>query len=145
MFEQIKELISNAKKLNQTQLLIEVFTDVKIQDEIVFYITEIQLFEKGVDGLGKELKKYTPFTVSEKKRKGQKFKTTTLKDTGKFYNSFKVVVNQGGDVKVVANDINDLTDKYGINILTLSDEGIEKIKPKVIEKITEYVVQTLCT
>jgi len=145
VFESIKELINNAKKLNQTQLLIEVFTDVSIKDDITEYITEVQLFQKGVDGLGKELKKYTPFTVSEKKRKGQKFSNTTLKDTGKFYNSFKVVVSQGGEVKIVANDINDLTDKYGINILTLSDEGIEKIKPKVIEKIRGYVIQTLRT
>ena len=143
MLESVKQLISNAKKLNQNQLIVEVFTDLKIKDEIVYYITEIQLFEKGVDGLGKKLKQYTPFTISEKKKKGQKFSNTTLKDTGQFYNSFRVDVNQGGEVKIVVNDINDLTEKYGINILTLSDDGIEKIKPKVIEKIKEYVVRTL--
>ena len=143
MLESVKQLISNAKKLNQSQLIVEVFTDVKIKDEIVYYITEIQLFEKGVDGLGKKLKQYTPFTISEKKKKGQKFSNTTLEDTGQFYSSFRVDVNQAGDVKIVVNDINDLTEKYGINILTLSDDGIEKIKPKVIEKIKDYVIRTL--
>jgi hypothetical protein len=120
-----------------------VFTDVKIKDEIVYHITEVQLFEKGVDGLGKKLKQYTPFTISEKKKKGQKFSNTTLKDTGQFYSSFRVDVNQGGEVKIVVNDINNLTEKYGINILTWADDGIEKIKPKVIEKIKEYVIRTL--
>ena len=136
-------MIKNAKKLNQNQLIVEVFTDLKITDEIVYYITEIQLFKEGVDGLGDKLKQYTPFTVSIKKDKGQPTDRTTLKDTGKFYNSFKVVANAGGEVKIVVNDIHDLTKKYGINILTLSDDGIEKIKPKVIEKIKEYVIRTL--
>ena len=95
MLESVKQLISNAKKLNQSQLIVEVFTDVKIKDEIVYYITEIQLFEKGVDGLGKKLKQYTPFTISEKKKKGQKFSNTTLEDTGQFYSSFRVDVNDG--------------------------------------------------
>ena len=119
------------------------FTDVSIKDEITEYITEVQLFKEGVDGLGDKLEQYTPFTISEKKKKGQKFSNTTLKDTGQFYNSFKVVANAGGEVKIVANDIHDLTKKYGINILTLSDDGIEKIKPKVIEKIKEYVIRTM--
>ena len=145
MFESIKQITANAKKLNQTQLLIEVFTDVKIKDEIVYYITEVQLFKEGVDGLGDKLKQYTPFTISIKESKTPKQPTdrTTLKDTGQFYNSFRVDVNQGGEVKIVVNDINDLTEKYGINILTLSDDGIEKIKPQVIEKIKEYVIRTL--
>ena len=145
MLESVKQLISNAKKLNQSQLIVEVFTDVKIKDEIVYYITEIQLFEKGVDGLGDKLEQYTPFTISIKESKTPKQPTdrTTLKDTGQFYNSFRVDVNQGGEVRIVVNDINDLTEKYGINILTLSDDGIEKIKPQVIEKIKEYVIRTL--
>ena len=145
MLESVKQLIKNAKKLNQNQLIVEVFTDVSIKDEITEYITEVQLFKEGVDGLGDKLEQYTPFTISEKKKKGQKFSNTTLEDTGQFYSSFRVDVNQAGEVKIVVNDINDLTEKYGINILTLSDDGIEKIKPKVIEKIKEYVIRTLHT
>ena len=145
MLESVKQLIKNAKKLNQSQLIVEVFTDVSIKDEITEYITEVQLFKEGVDGLGDKLEQYTPFTISIKENKNPKQPTdrTTLKDTGQFYNSFKVVANAGGEVKIVVNDIHDLTKKYGINILTLSDDGIEKIKPKVIEKIKEYVIRTL--
>lgn len=143
MLERLKQITANAKKLNQTQLLIEVFTDVSIKDGITNYITEVQLFDEGEDGLGVKLKEYSPFTISEKRRKGQPFDRTTLKDTGKFYNSFRVVVNGAGEVKIVVNDINDLINKYGINILTLSNEGIEVIKPKVIQIIKRYVIETL--
>lgn len=142
MLERLKQLTSNAKRLNQTQLLIEVFTNVKVKDEITDYITIEQLFIEGEDGLGEKLKKYSPFTVSEKKRKGDRFEVTTLNDTGQFYNSFDVRVN-GNQVSIYANDIHDLTTKYGQNILTLSNEGIETIKPQVTEIAKRYVIETI--
>ena len=144
MLEGLKKITDNAKNLNQTQLLIEVFTNARIKFEIIDYITVEQLYIKGEDGLGDKLKQYSPFTISEKQRKGDTFDRTTLNDTGKFYASFKVLVNNG-EVKVYANDLHDLTDRYGENILTLSDEGIEKIKPKVIEIAQRYVIETILT
>ena len=137
-------MVRNANKLNQTQLLIEVFTNVKIKNEIIEYITIEQLYIKGEDGLGNTLKEYSPFTISEKKRKGERFEVTTLNDKGVFYNSLKVLVN-GNQISVYSNDINDLSKRYGENILTLSNEGIQKIKPQIIEIAKRYVIETLPT
>jgi hypothetical protein len=121
-----------------------VFTNARIKFEIIDYITVEQLYIKGEDGLGDKLKQYSPFTISEKERKGDPFDRTTLNDSGKFYASFKVLINNG-EVRVYANDLHDLTDRYGENILTLSDEGIEKITPKIIEIARRYVIETILT
>ena len=142
MLERLKQLTSNAKRLNQTQLLIEVFTNVKVKDEITDYITIEQLFIDGEDGLGQKLKEYSTFTKLKKQQSGDRFEVTTLNDTGQFYNSFDVRVN-GNQISVYANDIHDLTTKYGQNILTLSNEGIETIKPQVTEIAKRYIIETI--
>ena len=142
MLERLKQLTNNAKRLNQTQLLIEVFTNVKVKDEITDYITIEQLFIDGEDGLGQKLKEYSDFTKLKKQKSGDRFEVTTLNDTGQFYNSFDVRVN-GNQVNIYANDIHDLTTKYGQNILTLSNEGIETIKPQVTEIAKRYIIETI--
>jgi hypothetical protein len=142
VLERLKQLTNNAKILNQTQLLIEVFTNVKVKDEITDYITIEQLFIEGEDGLGEKLEEYSTFTKLKKQRSGDRFEVTTLNDTGQFYNSFDVRVN-GNQISVYANDIHDLTTRYGKNILTLSNEGIETIKPKVIEIAKRYIIETI--
>ena len=142
MLERLKQLTSNAKRLNQTQLLIEVFTNVKVKDEITDYITIEQLFIDGEDGLGQKLKEYSTFTKLKKQQSGDRFEVTTLNDTGQFYNSFDVRVN-GNQISIYANDIHDLMTKYGQNILTLSNEGIETIKPQVTEIAKRYIIETI--
>ena len=144
MLERLKEVTSNAKKLNQTQLIVEVFTNVTIKNEIIEFITIDQLYIKGEDGLGNKLDSYSPFTVSEKKRKGDRFEVTTLNDTGTFYNSFRLRVN-ANQISIYSNDINDLITRYGKDILTLSDEGIKKIKPQIIEITKRYLIETVLT
>lgn len=143
MFDDIYNIINNALKLNETQLIIEAFTEVKVKDKITEYITQTQLFKLGEDGRGEKLQEYTPFTKILKRDAGQPFDITTLKDTGTFYNSFRVKVNNGGEVKVIASDPNDLIGKYGENILSLSNEGIEEIKPQIIEIAKRYIRETL--
>ena len=143
MFDDIYKIINNALKLNETQLIIEAFTEVKVKDKITEYITQTQLFKLGEDGRGEKLQEYTPFTKILKRDAGQPFDRTTLKDTGTFYNSFRVKVNNGGEVKVIASDPNDLIGKYGENILSLSNEGIEEIKPQIIEIAKRYIRETL--
>jgi hypothetical protein len=157
MFDDIYNIINNALKLNETQLIIEAFTEVKVKDKITEYITQTQLFKDkiteyitqtqlfklGEDGRGEKLQEYTPFTKILKRDAGQPFDITTLKDTGTFYNSFRVKVNNGGEVKVIASDPNDLIGKYGENILSLSNEGIEEIKPQIIEIAKRYIRETL--
>jgi len=147
VLERLKEVTKKAKKLNQIQLIVEVFTNVTIQSEIIEHITIEQLYIKGEDGLGNKLKSYSPFTVYAKtfeRQPRQVTDRTTLRDSGKFYNSLKVLVN-GNQVSIYSNDINDLTTRYGKDILTLSNESIQKIKPQIIEIAKRYVIETLLT
>lgn len=60
-----------------------------------------RLYGVGMDGNSKELstdlsKKgngyYSKFTIAEKKKKNQKISNVTLKDTGSFYNSFRMQI-----------------------------------------------------
>lgn len=90
-----------------------------------------QLFIKGEDSTGKELSKiggsYSPFTIEEKKKKGQPTDRVTLKDTGDFYMSFEVIPFKGGFI-IDANTIKDgedLEDDWGHNIIGLQDENIQ--------------------
>lgn len=93
-------------------------------------ITEDQLFEKGIDGFGKKLARYTPVTVQIKKLKGQPFDRTTLRDTGEFHSSIKVKLQRDGikiDSDPVKEDTNLITE-YGEEILFLTEENLTEFR-----------------
>jgi len=92
-----------------------------------------QLFLKGQDSTGKDLDKiggeYSPFTVEEKKRKGQPTDRVTLKDTGDFYMSFEVIPFKGGFIieADTTKDGKSLEDDWGENIIGLQDENVQLV------------------
>ncbi len=93
-------------------------------------ITEDQLFERGIDGLGAKLPVYSPVTVQIKKLKGQPFDRTTLRDTGEFHSSIKVKLQRDGiriDSDPIKEDTN-LLEEYGEEILFLTDENLNEFK-----------------
>lgn len=57
------------------------------------FVTEDQLFEKGIAGDGIKLSSFAPYsptTINIKKLKGQKTSVVTLRDTGRFHEKFKI-------------------------------------------------------
>ena len=93
-------------------------------------ITEEQLFEKGIDGLGKSLPSYSPVTVQLKKLKGQPFDRTTLRDTGEFHSSIKVKLQRDG-IKIESDPIKEdtnLLEVYGEEILFLTEENLTEFR-----------------
>ena len=52
-----------------------------------------QLYNKGIDSLGLDLKPYSFFTVQIKKLLGQPYDRTTLNYSGAFYRGFKIDFN----------------------------------------------------
>ena len=93
-------------------------------------ITEEQLFEKGIDGLGKRLAPYSPVTVQLKKLKGQPFDRTTLRDTGEFHSSIKVKLVRDG-IKIESDPIKEdtnLLEVYGEEILFLTEENLTEFR-----------------
>lgn len=125
MFEQIHSILDKAIALNSDEAWIYV-VDVNIQRKIIEMNTEDQLYNKGIDSNDNPLGDYTPFSVSIKQEKGQRYDHITLKDTGAFYESFQIRVDNKG-LTILADDSSiydaPLTDRFGVDILGLTDEN----------------------
>lgn len=148
MFGILEDILDNAKLLDETEAWFFVI-DRELQDEIVRLNTQDQLYEDGIDSLNRKLGgdgKYSPYTITLKRQKGQRVDHITLKDTGAFYNSFKVTVNSRG-FTIVADDKSHydvpLTDDFGIDILGLTEDNKSWLYDFLIDKYLEYVERKL--
>jgi len=104
-----------------------------------------QLYELGEDSTGRKLEdiggSYSPYTVKEKLRKGQPIDRVTLKDTGDFYATFKVIPFKGG-FTIEANTIKDrqnLENDWGTEIIGLNQENLQRVIDYYKEIIADYV------
>lgn len=134
-------LVQRISSLDEGVIFEIVFNDKRIQDEIIRLNTQEQLFKRGIDSEGKRITpEYTNRTKVIKLGKGQRTDHVTLKDTGDFYNSFRVSANKVS-ITIDADtlkDTNDLTDKYGDEIIGLTDESREILKEMAVIKYLEY-------
>lgn len=123
--------------LDEDELLRSILDREDIREFIIFLNTEKQLFEKGINSLGGSLGIYTQFTIEEKKKKGQPFDRVTLRDTGEFHESWEITVTQQADLIFDADDEKQdtsLFEKYGIDILGLTEESLEVLIDVVKEE-----------
>jgi len=134
--KQIKDKVDLARKgiEQETAKII-----LQFEQEILDLVREKQLYEKGIDGLGEQLKPYSPITIAFKKINNQKYSNTTLKDTGIFYSSFETKYGSF-ELQIFATDekLGKLVSKYGKNItkLTTDGEGLlssEIIRPNLVK------------
>jgi len=100
-----------------------------IRDLIIYLNTDDQLGKDRVDSLGRHLGIYTHTTefLSDGKKKAGEF--YTLNDTGAFWESWRVDVKDfliEIDANPVKFDVN-LFDEYGIDVLGLTEENLEKL------------------
>lgn len=107
--------------------------------------TQEQLFEHGIDSQGRSLGDYSAYTKSLKQQKGQRTDHITLKDTGEFYNSFRILFT-GNALQIVANPIKDDTNlfrEYGIDIVGLTEDSMAVVTTKALQLIKPYIKQQL--
>lgn len=109
---------------------------------------EKQLFEEGVNNSGTDISSYMPYhplTLKYKFLKRQPYDRITLRDSGDFHRSFKIIAD---DVEflIFADDwkTSELLDKYGANILGLTDENLqivvwEYIYPAILSKLKQMI------
>ena len=95
---------------------------------IVELNSEEQLYEQGINTYGVKISDYQPYTevtIEEKKMKGQPTNRVTLRDEGDFENSFSIRITSTY-FQIIAGDwkVEELTKKYGDEILGLTDENI---------------------
>jgi len=144
------EYAKRVSKLRSEVLFRVIFSINEIKEEIIYLNTQEQLFEKGIDSEGVRLDVargygYANVTKKIKAQKGQPTDRITLKDTGEFYQSFRVDVREGV-ITINADaqkDDTNLFDEWGVDILGLTEESIKRLKPLVIENYKKYILGLL--
>ena len=143
MFEHLNNILNKAIKLDENAIWFRVM-DRETQWEIIRLNTHDQLFDEGIKSDGTSLPEYSPTSVNVY---GKPSGHIRLKDTGKFYQSFLVKVNATG-FDIVADtlkDDTDLAERYGIDILGLTEENeavlARMLRDKYIEEIEREIFQ----
>ena len=111
------------------------------------YVTDDQLFDRGVDGKNKKLRGYARTTIRIKSKKGQPTDRTTLRDTKKFHNSI-VATGNVSSLEMSSNVPYDIyltkATNYGENILKPSVQNMtlffeEYYIPDLKKQVTEQI------
>lgn len=108
------------------------------EDVIVSAIANDQLYRRGINGQGIKIMDYKPYkarTIKIKKKKGQPTTRVTLRDTGAFHESMRVVIDSEG-FYITADDPKtpELIAKYGNEIFRLTDKNFTRIVRSHIRK-----------
>ena len=144
MFENVKNLLKTARELDENDGWI-MSVDNEVKEVIIEMNTIDQLFDRGIDALNNSLQDYTPTTIMIKQRKGQKHSVTTLHDDGDLYASFRVTVTSD-EIIIHANTIkdgDDLTDKYGDEIIGLTADNRDELGRLILNNLHLYVRKKL--
>lgn len=102
--------------------------------------------EAGITGTGARITpEYTPYTVAQKKAKGQPSDRVTLKDEGDYRDSITQEVERDRAVIFATDEKAEaLSDKYGPEILDFTDESKKEIRgqilPDLITKTKKHVL-----
>jgi len=132
------------RRLNINRLMSEIMRDERLKSYII-ELNQEQLYDQGADSNGNPLEPYSRLTMQIKKRKGQRFDRTTLKDTGKFYKSFRIIVESDGFVITAdgQKETGNLFDRYGVDILGLNSVNKYQVEQILGREIREKIIQML--
>ena len=146
----MKALADLLKKISRIEtkadrLFVKILKDSNVQAQIMDFNLE-QMYEGGIDSEGRSLGEYATITVQYYKplarSLGNDGRTDhiTLKDTGEFYKSFRIKVENDG-FKITADTIKENTDLAQIypDVIGLTKES----KQMVSELITPYFIESI--
>jgi len=153
------KFIENQKRLiNEGRIWLNIVNNEEVKSFIISLNTEDQLFEKGINSKGVSLKEiggndftasgYSPVTIEIKRRKGGKsgrITNITLYDTGDYYDSHEVEVDESGfeiDANPIKEDTN-LFEEWGEDIVGLTDESLNKLSRFLLEKYIQYTREVI--
>lgn len=125
-----------AFKDNLPELLEDIIRDK--ENIIVSAIANDQLYRRGINGQGKKIMSYAPYTartIKNKRKKGQPTTRVTLRDTGIFHESMFLVFDSEGFYVTASDDkVSFLIKKYGEEIFRLTDKNFTRIIQSHIRK-----------
>lgn len=137
-----------ASKIEPFKILQDLFNRANLQKETI-RLNQRQLFEKGINTRGTELRTYFAVapnvyaykTIEYKQKKGQKTDVVTLRDTGNWYNSLRLRVEsdhaQIYDDGYLENTISENIDVT--DILGLTEENTNELKKMIIPMVREQI------
>jgi hypothetical protein len=129
----LHKLLQNGKKLNSATTWYNTFS-VELKEQILKWIQDDQLKAKGVNKDGEVIGYYSLTTsfINPKKTFNSHY---TFYDTGEFFRSMFVrVFPDRITINADAQKGEDnLFEKYGTEIIGLTDENLEKLKAKILE------------
>lgn len=136
MFGAIKDIGNNMQRLNPNRLMRDVIDETSVKAQIID-LNQSQMFDKGIDAKGETLGDYSQVSVTKYgKRPGH----IQLKDTGEFYDSMKVNVDD--DKFIIIGDTDkgdvDLANVYP-DVLGLTTESKEEILPEIAQRLSEKI------
>lgn len=133
MLDRVRNKLMSVVRLDHNQILKQILDSTELQEEIIYLNTIDQLYKKGEDKLGRSLDAvgggYSPYTIQIKSQKGQPTDRVTLKDTGAFYESWKIV-NDYNQLQIIANPLKggkDINREWGGYVIGLQPENLQKI------------------
>ena len=150
MWGRLSDVINNSKGLSIDKALFFVFSNEFVQAFTIELNTQGQLFEKGIDSEGIPLKDiggdYADFTKDIKLFENLPIDRVTLFQEGDFYKSFNIVPGPDG-ITIEADTLKegdiDLRERWGQNILGLTDESRKKLIEEIAPLVIEYILHTL--
>jgi hypothetical protein len=144
---EIQQISDNIKTIDVKELLFEIVDMDIVKAQIIDFNTEFQLF-KGIDATGVKLEdiggEYAESTIIEKQANGLPL-FPTLRDTGDFYATFSVIPDRGF-FTITANTIkddDDLQDRWGDNLLGLTDENKTILFILIEEILVEKILKQM--
>lgn len=150
MFQKLIEEAERIKRATDSYLLmLELSKDREFTKLITDLNTESQLYDKGIDRDGNSLGEYSAYTIIKKEEKGQPTDHVTLKDTGDFYHSFKVVFIDGSLViftnpfKTSNGITTNLFREWGVEIIGLTQENLDLIITVAQKKVINIIRKQL--
>lgn len=148
MIPKLDNLIKSLKSLEEK--IPEIIRDGIIENDayIIDMNVEDQLWEQGIDRLGRFIADYAPYantTIEIKREKGQPTNRVTLRDEGDFHHSFFLeVLADSFQIKASDFKTEELVRGYGDEILGLTDENAlilshQYLKPILLTELKNRV------
>lgn len=116
--------------------------------QIIAWNTYDQLYDKGITATGISIWDYAPYspiTIQYKQEMGQPYDRVTLRDTGEFYQSFYLQIdNEKFAFDAEDWKTRDLLRLYGDEIMGLTDSNIQRLEDEILlPELMETAVKTL--
>lgn len=151
------KLLNRFNYLKPSYLWVRVFKDKELQRYIIDVLIQDEQLQKGIDGTGERITDnegnnaysyWTELLSNGKKQEGTPY---TLKDTGEFYESMVFLLGKDFfEIDANPNKTNEITgkvtnlfDKYGQEIVGLTEESINKITEKLKERLIIEILKIL--